>query len=93
MYSGSASEIARRLHDATAFLRLAVEARDLPTVAEAQQRASAALAAALNLGTDGGLTPLESARLGPQFQILAQLLVASSGFDVEPADASVPAAA
>lgn len=78
MQSALASELAWKLYDAAALLKIALASRHEETLREAQQRAVDVVEEAQERGTDGGLMVAEMQRLKPLVQTLACLLCASA---------------
>lgn len=73
-----ASELAWKLYDAAALMKIALASEDKETLREAQQRATDVVDEVQQRGCDGALTPAETQRLRPLLQTLACLLCASA---------------
>lgn len=89
-----ASELAWKLYDAAALLKIGLASQDEETLREAQQHAVAVVEETHDRGSDGALTPTEVERLRPLLQTLSCLLCASANPDLigtlTPLDAPPP---
>ena len=72
-----AAELAKKLYDAAAYLKIAIASEDAETIREAQQRASDLVCEVYARGIDGGLSRDETVRLMPLMHSLGCLVFAS----------------